>query len=184
MRVRCTHCNAQVEIDDAEASGRRMFQIRCWMCAQSSIVDLIPRDTGTSTIITDPVSDEDRPVAGTRLDESNGNRKAALDLPEGKSITVSVTDGSSKGLERNLTMPLATIGRLGGGADIELDDRQVSRLHCALEIKNDSVLLRDLRSTNGTYVSDQRVLSAKLEPPAEFRIGSTILKVTVTPHGA
>ena len=60
-------------------------------------------------------------------------------------------------------MPLATIGRLGGGADIEIDDRQVSRLHCALEVKDSSVLLRDLRSTNGTYVADQRVLSAKLE---------------------
>ena len=182
MRVRCTHCNAQVEIDDAETTGRRMYQIRCWMCAQSSIVDLVPRDTGSSTIITDPVSDEDRPVAATRLDESSGNRKAALDLPEGKSITILVTDGASKGLERNLTMPLATIGRLGGGADIELDDRQVSRLHCAIEIKIDSVLLRDLRSTNGTYVSDQRILSAKLEPPAEFRIGSSVLRVTVTPH--
>jgi pSer/pThr/pTyr-binding forkhead associated (FHA) protein len=103
-------------------------------------------------------------------------------LPEGKSITVSVVDGPSKGLERNLTQPLATIGRLGGGADIELDDRQVSRLHCALEVKDHNVLLRDLRSTNGTYVADQRILSAKLELPSDFRIGGTTLRVTVAPH--
>jgi predicted Zn finger-like uncharacterized protein len=182
MRVRCAHCTAQIEVDDAEAAGRRMIQVRCWMCAQSSIIDLVPRDSGSSTIITDPLSDDERPFAGPRLEESPDNRKVSLDLPAGKSITVTVTDGASKGLERNLTMPLATIGRLGGGADIELDDRQVSRLHCALEVKDNSVLLRDLRSTNGTYVADQRVLSAKLELPGDFRIGGTTLRVTVEPH--
>lgn len=182
MRVRCSHCSAQIEVDDAEVAGRRMIQVRCWMCAQSSIIDLVPRDSGSSTIITDPLSDDERPFAGARIDESGSNRNASLDLPAGKSITVTVVDGNSKGLERNLTMPLATIGRLGGGADIELDDRQVSRLHCALEVKDSSVLLRDLRSTNGTYVADQRVLSAKLELPGDFRIGGTTLRVIVTPH--
>jgi len=93
-----------------------------------------------------------------------------------------VVDGASKGMERNLTMPLATIGRLGGGADIEVDDRQVSRLHCALEVKDNAVLLRDLRSTNGTYIADQRVLSAKLEIPGDFRIGGTTMRVTITEH--
>jgi predicted Zn finger-like uncharacterized protein len=182
MRVRCAHCTAQIEVDDAEAAGRRMIQVRCWMCAQSSIIDLVPRDSGSSTIITDPLTDDERPFSGTRLGESPTNRSVSLDLPEGKSITVSVIEGGSKGLERNLTMPLATLGRLGGGADIELDDRQVSRLHCALEVKENSVFLRDLRSTNGTYVADQRVLSAKLELPSDFRIGGTTLRVIVTPH--
>jgi predicted Zn finger-like uncharacterized protein len=184
MRVRCAHCTAQIEVDDAETTGRRMLQIRCWMCAQSSIIDLVPRDSGSSTIVTDPLSDEERPFAGTRLAESPANRDVSLDLPHGKSITVTVTEGGSKGLERNLTMPLATIGRMGGGADIELDDRQVSRLHCALEVKDDSVLLRDLRSTNGTYIADQRVLSAKLEMPGEFRVGGSTVRVTISPHDA
>src|ERR1700678_3063049 len=157
MRVRCAHCTAQIELDDAEVAGRRMIQVRCWMCAQSSIIDLVPRDSGSSTIITDPLSDDERPFAGARLDESGSNRNASLDLPEGKSITISVVDGNSKGLERNLTMPLATIGRLGGGADIELDDRQVSRLHCALEVKDHNLLLRAFRATNGPYAPDQRI---------------------------
>lgn len=184
MRVRCAHCSAQVEVDDAETAGRRMIQIRCWMCAQSSIIDLVPRDSGSSTIITDPLSDDERPFAGTRINESPENRSVSLDLPEGKSITVTVIEGGSKGLEKSLTMPLATIGRLGGGADIELDDRQVSRLHCALEVKDHAVLLRDLRSTNGTYIADQRVLSAKLDIPGEFRVGGTTVRVTVSPHDA
>ena len=74
-------------------------------------------------------------------------------------------DGPSSGFQRDLTMPLVTIGRLRGGADIEIDDLQVSRLHCAIEVKNDAVFLRDLRSTNGTYVAGRRILSARLDPP-------------------
>jgi predicted Zn finger-like uncharacterized protein len=181
MRVRCPLCTAQIELDDAEITGRRMIQIRCWMCAQSSIIDLVPRDTGSSTIITEHLDNDERSSAA-RLTESSISRKVSLDLPEGKSITVAVVDGTSKGVERNLSMPLATIGRLGGGADIEVDDRQVSRLHCALEVKDNAVLLRDLRSTNGTFIADQRVLSAKLDIPGEFRIGGTTMRVTISDH--
>jgi len=68
-------------------------------------------------------------------------------------------------------MPLATIGRLGG-ADIELDDRQVSRLHCAIEIKRTRSCSAIFDRPTATYVSDQKNPFGKLEPPAEFRIGS------------
>jgi pSer/pThr/pTyr-binding forkhead associated (FHA) protein len=81
-----------------------------------------------------------------------------------------------------MTVPLVTIGRLRGGADIEVDDPKVSRLHCAIEVKKDSVLLRDLRSTNGTYIGEKRVLAARLNECAEFRIGETKIRVAVAAH--
>jgi pSer/pThr/pTyr-binding forkhead associated (FHA) protein len=93
-----------------------------------------------------------------------------------------VVDGPSAGFQRDLTMPLVTLGRLRGGADIEIDDPQVSRLHCAIEVKGDDVFLRDLRSTNGTYVAGRRVLAAKLDDSAEFRIGSSALRVDIASH--
>ncbi|MFZ3215745.1 MAG: FHA domain-containing protein [Candidatus Acidiferrales bacterium] len=159
-----------------------MAQIRCWMCAQSSVVDLLPPDVNSSTIATDPLAPQDRPFAAARLDESTRERLAALDLPRDKSIAISVVAGSSEGLERGLTMPLVTIGRLRGGADFEIDDPMISRLHCAVEVKNDAVFLRDLRSTNGTYVAEKRVLAAQLDNATEFRIGTSTLRVSITPH--
>jgi hypothetical protein len=42
-----------------------------------------------------------------------------------------------------------TIGRRG---DICLDSPAVSKLHAAIIIKNDRIYLRDLNSTNGTYL--------------------------------
>jgi hypothetical protein len=182
MRVRCAHCSVQVDLDDRLYKGRRMAQIRCWMCAQSSLVDLVPVDANSSTLVVDPVAPEDRPFAAARLAEAARTQTATLDLPIGKSITISVVDGPSAGFQRDLTMPLVTVGRLRGGADIEIDDPQVSRLHCAIEVKGEDVFLRDLRSTNGTYVAGRRVLAAKLNDSAEFRIGSSALRIDIAPH--
>jgi pSer/pThr/pTyr-binding forkhead associated (FHA) protein len=149
------------------------------MCAQSSLVDLMPLDLSSSTLVSDPVAPGERPCAEARLEESARTQTATLDLPVGKSITISVIDGPSSGFQRDLTMPLVTLGRLRGGADIEIDDPQVSRLHCAIEVKNDAVFLRDLRSTNGTYVAGRRVLAARLDASAEFRIGISSLRVDI-----
>jgi hypothetical protein len=182
MRVRCLHCAAQVELDDRRVKGRKMAQIRCWMCAQSSVVDLVPPDLKSSTIATDALAPQDRPSAATRLEQSDSARVATLDLPPGKSIAISVVAGPSQGLERGLTMPLVTIGRLRGGADFELDDQMISRLHCAVEVKNDAVYLRDLRSTNGTYVADKRVLATQNDDATEFRIGTSTLRVSIRSH--
>jgi hypothetical protein len=182
MRVRCLHCAAQVELDDRRVKGRKMAQIRCWMCAQTSVVDLVPPDLKSSTIATDALTPQDRPSAATRLEQSASATVATLDLPSGKSIAISVVAGPSQGLERGLTMPLVTIGRLRGGADFELDDQMISRLHCAVEVKNDAVYLRDLRSTNGTYVADKRVLATRIDDATEFRIGTSTLRVSIRSH--
>jgi hypothetical protein len=172
-----------MELDENRFHGRKMAQIRCWMCAQSSFVDLVPRDMSSSTLINEPLLQQDVPFASARLQpDPSRTMTAALDLPEGKSIAISVIAGSSEGLERDLTMPLVTIGRLRGGADIEIDDPQISRLHCAVEVKNNAVFIRDLRSTNGTYVADRRVLAAQLDDSSEFRIGTSTLRLSITAH--
>jgi pSer/pThr/pTyr-binding forkhead associated (FHA) protein len=39
-----------------------------------------------------------------------------------------------------------------------------------------------LESTNGTYFADERVRVAKLENLSEFRIGTSIIVLSVTPR--
>jgi S-DNA-T family DNA segregation ATPase FtsK/SpoIIIE len=116
-----------------------------------------------------------------RPNDSLSQQSATLDLPSDKLITISVVAGTSLATERQMTQPLLTIGRLGGGADYEIDDPQVSRLHCAIEVKTDAVFLRDLRSTNGTYLDEKRILSACLGHKFEFRIGASVLRVSILP---
>jgi len=60
------------------------------------------------------------------------------------------------------------------------DDRFFSRNHCLLEINPPQSFLRDLGSTNGTFVNGQRVREAYLQNGDRIQGGETILIVEVT----
>lgn len=102
-------------------------------------------------------------------------------LPDDKTITISVIAGPSKGLTHRFTKPLVSVGRSGGGADIEIDDPTVSGLHCAIGVRQDVIRLCDLDSATGIYINDELVQAAALEHLSEFRVGSSLLLVTVLP---
>lgn len=115
------------------------------------------------------------------LDGSISNLSSGLSLPNDRTITISVIAGSSNGMKHQLTKAKTSIGRTGGGADIEIDDPQVSPLHCVVGVANDIVRLCDLDSVSGTYANEERVQAAELEHLSEFRLGSTWLVVTIVP---
>jgi pSer/pThr/pTyr-binding forkhead associated (FHA) protein len=64
-----------------------------------------------------------------------------------------------------------TLGR-ATGADLNLDAPLVSRIHCRLtSLPGGGLEIRDLDSTNGTFVNGVRVQSAQLAPGDHIRIG-------------
>lgn len=60
------------------------------------------------------------------------------------------------------------------------EDRYFSRNHCILEIAPPQIFLRDLGSTNGTFVNGQRVESVYLKSGDHIQGGETVLEVEVT----
>jgi pSer/pThr/pTyr-binding forkhead associated (FHA) protein len=52
-------------------------------------------------------------------------------------------------------------------------------MHCAVAVKGNIIRLCDLDSHSGTYVENQRVSTAPLGYFSEFRIGSSVLLLTV-----
>src|SRR6266446_496677 len=109
------------------------------------------------------------------------NKKSGLSLPDNTTITISVIADPSNGLTRQLTKARTSIGRTGGSADIEIDDPQISAVHCVIGVTHDMVRLYDLDSANGTYVNGERVQAVEIEHLSEFRLGSTWLIVTIVP---
>ena len=72
---------------------------------------------------------------------------------------------------------IKTVGR-ATRADFILDAALVSRLHCRLTAGPDgSLVIEDLKSTNGTFVNDKRVKRAPLKPGDLVRIGRVELAV-------
>jgi hypothetical protein len=60
------------------------------------------------------------------------------------------------------------------------EDRFFSRNHCILEINPPRCYLRDLGSTNGTYVNGQKVMEAFLNSGDQIQGGQTVLAVEVS----
>jgi pSer/pThr/pTyr-binding forkhead associated (FHA) protein len=90
-----------------------------------------------------------------------------------------VTHGTLKGNVYPVSKPRVILGR--SGADIVVDDAEVSRQHCALKISGSGALLTDLGSTNGTFVKNERIRTCTLQHLDEFRIGTTTLVLTLMP---
>jgi pSer/pThr/pTyr-binding forkhead associated (FHA) protein len=81
-----------------------------------------------------------------------------------------------------------TIGRQE--CDCNLKDNRISRVHAALFLDRGELVVRDLSSTNGTFVNDVRVSQASLRAGDEIRVGDTLLSIVeidwadVLPPGA
>jgi pSer/pThr/pTyr-binding forkhead associated (FHA) protein len=102
-----------------------------------------------------------------------------LALPEDRRLALAVIRGDEVGRVYPIDRPRMTIGRQG--ADIVLSDLEVSRIHAAIEVYRDRIVLKDLGSTNGTYVDEKPIKTAYLQDRSEFRVGSTVLMLIVTP---
>ena len=73
-----------------------------------------------------------------------------------------------------------TIGR-STGAEFIVEAALVSRLHCQLTATADSLQVKDLGSTNGTFVNGQRVKTADLKDGDRLAVGRLELTVSRTP---
>jgi hypothetical protein len=116
---------------------------------------------------------------GTARTEASG---PALGLPPGKRVGLAILDGPRRGDVIELDRPKAIIGRMGGKAqaDIELDDEEVSRAHVLVECHGLQVIVRDLASTNGTFVEERRVAESHLHNGGELRVGRTRIRLVIS----
>jgi pSer/pThr/pTyr-binding forkhead associated (FHA) protein len=72
-----------------------------------------------------------------------------------------------------------TIGR-STGAEFILDAPMVSRLHCQLSATNDAIQVKDLGSTNGTFVNGNKITSATLHAGDVLKVGRVDLRICKT----
>ncbi len=98
-------------------------------------------------------------------------RKITLDC-----IELEILSGPDAGREFSLTLPSIKIGTAADN-DVVLADRMISRHHAEIRTTQDGILLRDLDSTNGTFLNDLRVMEAFLEPDTVFSLGASRIRI-------
>ena len=105
-------------------------------------------------------------------------------LLDNVTITISVIEGRSKGLTYRLKKLCITVGRIGGGADFEFNEPEAFEVHCFIAARSQSVRLYASPSVGNIYVNDQPVRTVELTHAATFRVGSSLLRVSILPNQA
>jgi pSer/pThr/pTyr-binding forkhead associated (FHA) protein len=73
--------------------------------------------------------------------------------------------------------PTTTVGREGG--EISLDDPTLSSRHFMIEERGHEFFLRDLGSTNGTFLNGHLVRSSPLKSGDEIKAGKSVFVFSV-----
>jgi pSer/pThr/pTyr-binding forkhead associated (FHA) protein len=172
--VTCTSCQKKYRLEDKHFVGRDHFQFKCPSCGQPIDARKPQAEGDAKPPATQPIN---KKVEATWT-ESDVPEAELLALPPGKRVSLAVLQGADSGLILAVDKPVVVIGR--ADADLVLGDSEVSRRHARLEFKGLNVQLRDLNSTNGTYVNEQRITVTPLDNQTEFRVGATTLMMIIT----
>ncbi|MGB9735693.1 MAG: FHA domain-containing protein [bacterium] len=148
------------------------MQIKCPYCGNNfDIDDLEKKDivcpSCKRTILSESLS------SSTIMGISN----TPQNMPKGLRISLTVLEGKDVGKTVIVDKTDFTIGR--ENADLVLNDVQVSRKHAVLQIHDRRIVLKDLDSTNGTFIGSRQIKEEELKHLDEISIGSTRLLVTI-----
>jgi len=173
MQTGCIHCGQQHLLNDEVLAKHSKVQFRCTKCGKTTIVEVKRRVDETVVISPMPsFARADAAAAQTSLPPAD----EGLSLPTDADVILAVTAGPELGRSEVLSKARVIIGRKG--AEFALNDPEISRHHCMLEFRERQVNLKDLDSTNGTFLDEERVRAAILQDGSEFRVGSSTLRLS------
>jgi predicted component of type VI protein secretion system len=121
-----------------------------------------------------PVTADEEPIERTHA-MPKIDRNSVPDAPNRQAVApppayLKPTVGDLAGREFPIVKTLLSIGR-GLDNDLVIDDPRVSRHHSQITFRHSHYLLRDLRSTNGTFVNGQPVEAVVLASGDVVSIG-------------
>ena len=85
-----------------------------------------------------------------------------------------VIKGADEGRQIELADKVVSVGR-DGTNHLRLHDTEVSRRHAEFRRKDDGYALVDIGSANGTFVNNQKIAEATLQPGDHIGFGQTVL---------
>jgi predicted Zn finger-like uncharacterized protein len=210
MIVVCPSCQSRYRFDEAKLGDRPKVKTRCAKCGGTIEIEnpissaTMPPDVPAPAPLVPPTPPPPSPPEAQRTQETpvqpgqpapspapvgggtgeatvaggDAHQMGLLQLPTDRRFSLAVIQGAATGQIFQITKTRTVIGR--SGTDINLEDPESSRQHAALEIVGDIAVLRDLGSTNGTWIELDRIEQHQLSNQQEFRIGSHVLMFIVT----
>ena len=207
MIITCPSCQSRYKFDESRLGDRPKVKTRCAKCGgsieiENPMLGAFTLPPGNMSPAAEPpaVPSQDAPelqtkpnvptipgpprgggeeqVGGETVTGRDLHKMGVIELPKDKRFSLAVIQGAATGQIFQITKTRTTVGR--SGADVNLDDPEASRQHAALEILGETAVLRDLGSTNGTFIDIDRIEQHQITNQMEFRIGSHVLMFIVT----
>src|ERR1700681_4069558 len=89
------------------------------------------------------------------------------------------TPGKGEGKMVPIAVPTFLIGR-DAACNLRPASAMISKRHCALQIRENKVFIRDFDSTNGTFVNDQPVKGeVELKNQDQLKVGPLAFQVNI-----
>jgi FHA domain-containing protein len=177
MDIICPSCKTKMDaLTNPQGEGRRHY--RCPLCEGEYV---IPSPSG---VVEAPAA---MPARGAEKSSSpptipgftvGGVPGAEWQVPEELQFSLRVLEGSEAGKVFAVNRSRVTVGREEG--DILLGDPLVSRKHAAFEVfGSHHIVVKDLASTNGTYLNGRLIAYSKLNNGDKIKIGSSVLEAVI-----
>ncbi|HUA64686.1 MAG TPA: FHA domain-containing protein [Alphaproteobacteria bacterium] len=83
---------------------------------------------------------------------------------------------SMAGRSCDLATEVTTVGRVEENA-FQIAEPSVSSRHCEILLRGGDVVIKDLNSTNGTFINGEKISEAVLKPGQTLRLGNVELKL-------
>jgi len=93
-------------------------------------------------------------------------------LPQNIRAVLVVLEGKEAGVRYELARDYMEIGR-GSDVDIRIPRQDISRKHCLIFFKNNRFFVRDLESTNGTFLNGAKVDEKALNHGDKLQLGES-----------
>jgi len=190
--IECTSCHARYQYDEDRFERKPSKKIKCAKCA--TIFDIqnpafAPKPEpsfGESTAARldkthtqTPLPPEDTTAQAPLPQKEDTGPLLTAQLPVGRRLSLAIIAGADAGMVYRFEKPRITVGR--SGADLTINDSEASRQHAAIEVRDQIVLLEDLKSTNGTLIDGAKITEpVEIQDKSEFQIGGTTLMLIVT----
>ena len=194
MIIECTSCHARYQYNEDRFERKPSKKIKCAKCAtifeihnpafaEKPAAAAMPPERPPAGDMTFARRDEPvmAPAAEPQItsEKVEPPRASGPQMPTGKRLSLAVINGPDAGSVYRIERPRVTIGRTG--ADLALNDSEISRAHAAVEIRDTQFFVEDLKSTNGTLIDGQKITGpTELQNHSEFQVGGSTLMLIVT----
>ena len=162
-----------IQVGEEIQMGKSVFRLKkdldqAKKMLNEQAVHILAQGGGLSSLIENEFIEGDE---GTDVHSSVPTKPAK---PEERLVKLFVIQGNDKGKEFSVKKSSISIGRVN--SDIVLKDIDVSRKHALIElVEGGQVILRDLASSNGTFVNKRRIDNCVLFPNDQIQVGNTVI---------